>query len=153
MGTAITAQCFPKTCFILVSVKSFGLLGKSRRYGKRRYLVFGSLVLLPLQEQMTSCVTFRDIHMICFSINISILSFSSLTSPHKHPKLSTEFTHPLLVVGFQQLQKDTDIIFTLTWMTSCKPNCAKLLKPCLHRVSCVRTDKNVDFSWGNEPPD
>lgn len=28
METAITAQCFPKPCFILVSVKSFGLLGK-----------------------------------------------------------------------------------------------------------------------------
>lgn len=54
-GTVIIGQCHPRTCLIVVSVKTFGLFGKQTVWGEIGLICsfWKSLVLLPLQKQMT----------------------------------------------------------------------------------------------------
>lgn len=64
-GTGIRGQCHPKGCLIIVSVKSFGLLGKQTVQGGVVCSFGKGWVLLPLQKQMP-CATSRNLCTVLF---------------------------------------------------------------------------------------
>lgn len=65
-GTGINRQCHPKSC-LMVSVKSFELLGKQTVQGGVVCSFGKGLALLPLQKQMP-CATSRDLCTVLYRV-------------------------------------------------------------------------------------